>query len=119
MNVLQLIQLLVLILGKALPLPDMKDVQAVERWLQSLNGPLATIIAMLAVQIAERAVEEEAALSADEIKAAVEQAAYEHDLALDPASIIAIVTAIIQIVSWFRHRRRNGSNDPAPTPDVI
>lgn len=114
MNILQLIQLLVALLGKAMPVPDLKDVAAVEKWLAGMNGPTANIITLIATQLDNR-VGDGPLPSDDEIRELVGECCGDVP-ELDPATIIAIVTAIIKLIQMWRNRR---APTPEPTPDVI
>lgn len=116
MNIFQLIQLVIQMLGKTLPLPEFKDAEATEAWLQDLSGPIATIIAMIARQLDDR-VGDVPLMTVDEIKAAVDEAVYENDPKIDPAVIIAIITAVIKLIELWRNRRVDPA--PGPGPDVI
>lgn len=104
MNILQLIQLAVMVLDKALPLPDLKDVEAVEKWLGGLNGPLATVIALLAAQW-ERDGIVATSMPLAELEAETRRVCDEQGVEIDPATIIAIITAIVKLIDLWRSRR--------------
>lgn len=107
MNVVQLIQLVVLVLSKAMPLPskeEFQDPEAVEKWLAGLNGPLATVIALLAAQWdLDRIVG--ADLPMANLEAETLRVCDERGVEIDPATIIAIVTAIVKLIELWRARR--------------
>ena len=101
MNILQLIQLVVALVGKGLPVPDLKDKPAVEAWLVGLSGPLAAVIALLASR--EGIVGSE--LPVADLEAECRRVCDEQEAEIDPATIIAIITVIIKLVQFWRSRR--------------
>ena len=103
MNLIQLIQIVVPLLAKAFPTPDFKDIAAVERWLGGLNGPLAAVIVLLLGR-SDQLVGEGPLPTDDDIAAAVE-AVCDDETKIDPATIIAIITAIIQLIELWRKRK--------------
>ncbi len=122
MNLLMLIRLVVSLLSKAIPIPDdWTDAAAVEAWLRDMNNPLAQLIAEVAMQLSLNTGEQVGVhdLPLSSVVTLVQECCEEADRTeIDPATIIAIITAVVKLIELWRNRR-NPDPQPAPGPDLV